>query len=105
MRKILILVSLAFFTMQCESPPPTPVVDVEYLYDWMERVDRSLRLQPSEPVTQWEYYFVRGEADRNNFDFLGQNGWELTTHSSVLIHDGRGGTIEKSYYTFKRPLR
>jgi len=101
MRKILILVSLALFTMQCESPPPTPVVDVEYLYDWMERVDRSLRLQPSEPVTHWEYMSGWGRMDGESMNFYGKNGWELVSYSmSVDLQN-----TSQLFYVFKRPLQ
>ena len=106
MRKTLILVSLAFLTMQCEQPEDTTMIELTCdIHNSLVDIKRALNTARLPAITYWEYEICYGEMEFGIMNGYGNRGWELVTHSQVLVHDGRGGTVVKNTYVFKRPLQ
>ena len=100
MRRLVILISLAFLMMQCGPCEQEPVVT-----DRMEPIRQLLANPPPPPIQNWEYEICNGFMDFHSLNSYGERGWELVSHSQVLVHTGRGGTEVRNAYVFKRPLQ
>jgi hypothetical protein len=61
------------------------------------------------PLVKWEYKVAAGNADEQEMNKLGDDGWELAGVQSLVsgkVKDGIGGSVQtRTAMIFKRPKR